>query len=222
MQLSLFSVSYAGLWGQQRLDLPQFVAKAAEVGYSAVMLMGKRPHLSPLDFSDERLAEVRACLTKHRVRCVAIAAYTDFSPPPAAEVPLIEMQLDYVGTLASFAAALDATVVRIFTAYESKPAAPTAAWQLVVSSLRECADCAADHGVTLAVQNHHDLAVHTDALLELHSDVDRPNVKLAFDAWSPRCAARIFMPPLGKRRPTPRLRPTPTTSACRAIVIAAN
>jgi sugar phosphate isomerase/epimerase len=35
------------------------------------------------------------------------------------------------------------------------------------------------------VQNHHDLAVHTSALLELLADVGRPNCKLGFDAWSP-------------------------------------
>jgi sugar phosphate isomerase/epimerase len=51
--------------------------------------------------------------------------------------------------------------------------------------LRECADRAAVHGVTLAVQNHHDVALDTDALVQLISEVDRPNVKLAFDAWSP-------------------------------------
>jgi sugar phosphate isomerase/epimerase len=39
--------------------------------------------------------------------------------------------------------------------------------------------------VTVAVQNHHDVALHTTALLELLHDVDRPNCKLGFDAWSP-------------------------------------
>ena len=33
---TLFSVSYAGLWGQHRLDLPAFLARAAELGYPAV------------------------------------------------------------------------------------------------------------------------------------------------------------------------------------------
>jgi sugar phosphate isomerase/epimerase len=35
------------------------------------------------------------------------------------------------------------------------------------------------------VQNHHDVAVHTEAMLELLGDVDRANCKLGFDAWSP-------------------------------------
>ena len=60
MKLSLFSVSYAGLWGQQRLDLPSFIGRAAELGFEGVMLMGKRPHLSPLDAGDETLASLRA------------------------------------------------------------------------------------------------------------------------------------------------------------------
>ena len=49
-------------------------------------------------------------------------------------------------------------------------------------------DRAAACGVTIAIQNHHDLALHTDALLELLADIHRPNCKLGFDAWS--CALR--------------------------------
>ena len=49
-----FSVSYAGFWGQDRLAWTNFAARGA-AGYSAVMLMGKRPHLSPLDATPERL-----------------------------------------------------------------------------------------------------------------------------------------------------------------------
>jgi sugar phosphate isomerase/epimerase len=185
MQFSLFSVSYAGLWGQHALTLEEFIAKSAELGYPSVMLMGKRPHLSPLDMTDRMVAAIRACLDKHRVRCAAIAAYTDFSPPRAAEVPSLEMQLAYVESLARLAAALDASIVRVFTAYEHDGANPSSAWNQVVLSLRECADRAAVHGITLAVQNHHDVALDTGALLDLLSEIDRPNVKLGFDAWSP-------------------------------------
>jgi sugar phosphate isomerase/epimerase len=185
VELSLFSVSYAGLWGQHRLDLANFIAKAAELGYPSVMLMGKRPHLSPLDTDDAAIDAIRSSLAGHRVACGAVAGYTDFSPQQAAEVPFAEMQFAYVRSLARIASALDARFVRVFTAYEHPATAPTAAWNLVVSSLRECADHAADFGVTLAVQNHHDVALDSDALVELLGEVDRPNVKLGYDAWSP-------------------------------------
>ena len=181
---SLFTVSYAGLWGQQRLDLPAFIAKSAALGYRSVMLMGKRPHLAPLDTTEQTLAQVRASLAEHGVRCAALAGYTDFATQRAAEVPFVEMQLDYVAALCRMAAALEARYVRIFTAYEHAAASPTAAWNQVVTCLREAADRAADFGITLAVQNHHDVAVDSQALLELLRDIDRTNVKLAFDAWS--------------------------------------
>ncbi len=185
MQLSLFSISYAGLWGQAKLDLPRFIAKAAELGYSSVMLAGKRPHLSPLDMRDEQLDAIKRELDRHRLTCGAIAAYVDLSPAAAAEVPYLEMQIAYVESLSVMAAALGAKYVRVFTAYESPGQSPHAAWKLVVQTLQEMCDRAAVHDVTIAVQNHHDLAVHTSALLELLADIGRPNCKLGFDAWSP-------------------------------------
>ena len=184
-ELSLFSVSYAGLWNQECLNLQDFVARAKLLGYRTVMLMGKRPHLSPLDTDDQALDELRNCLTQHDVQCAAIAGYTDFSVQPAAEVPFIEMQLDYVTSLCRLASGLNATYVRVFTAYEREGSSPTIAWNRVVTCLQECADRAANYGITLAVQNHHDVALDSHALLELLNDVDRSNVKLSFDAWSP-------------------------------------
>ena len=58
-------------------------------------------------------------------------------------------------------------------------------WNRVVRTLQEMGDRAKDDDVTIAVQNHHDIAVHTDGLTELLYDIDRPNCKLGFDAWSP-------------------------------------
>jgi len=185
MKLSLFSVGYAGLWGQQRLDPVSFIERAAALGYRAVMLMGKRPHLAPLDADEETLAALRAALARHNVTCAAIAGYTDFSGGGAAEVPYLEMQISYVESLARLAQQLDARVVRVFTAYETEAQSPQAVWDRAVRALREICDRAADCGVTIAVQNHHDIAVHSDALLELLGDIDRPNCKLGFDAWSP-------------------------------------
>lgn len=185
MQLSLFSVSYAGYWGQDRLDLQSFIAKAAELGYDAIMVAGKRPHLSPLDADPAVLESVARALDKHEVQCAAVAGYTDLAPLEAAEVPYLEMQISYIESLARIASALGASLVRVFTAYETTRLPVQVVWQHVVRSLREMCDRAAAHGVTLAVQNHHDLGVHSDAMLEILADVDRPNCKLGFDAWSP-------------------------------------
>jgi sugar phosphate isomerase/epimerase len=185
VRLALFSVGYAGLWGQAALGLTDFLDRAARLGFDGVMLAGKRPHLSPLDATPKQIDQIKDHLARTGLRCEVLAAYTDFAGGNAAEVPFTEIQVAYVESLARLAGALQCPVVRVFTAYES-PAQPSATlWPRVVTALRECCDRAAPFGVTIAIQNHHDLAVHTTALLELLGDIDRPNCKLGFDAWSP-------------------------------------
>jgi sugar phosphate isomerase/epimerase len=178
-------VSYAGLWGQATLDLPAFIARAARLGFTSVMLMGKRPHLSPLDASTRQVAAIRDCLQREGVACDVIGAYTDLAPGAAAEVPGVELQVAYVESLARIASELGASVVRVFTAYESSSLGPQALWEGLVKALREMCERAERFGVSVAIQNHHDVGVHTDALVELLHDVNRPNCRLGFDAWSP-------------------------------------
>jgi sugar phosphate isomerase/epimerase len=151
------------------------------------MIAGKRPHLSPLDASAERLGPFQDALAAAHVRSVALAAYTNVAQPTSlgCEVPLVEFQISYVESLARVAAQLGAAVIRIFTAYETDGQDPQAQWTRVVTAIREMSDRAAAYGVTIAIQNHHDLALHTESLLELLADVDRPNCRLGFDAWSP-------------------------------------
>src|SRR5262249_20711697 len=156
-------------------DLSRFIHRAADLGFDAVTLAGKRPHLSPLDADEDRLAALRDDLQGAGLACPVVAAYTDLGATVAGEVPFLEMQLGCVASRCRVGARLGAKVVRVFTAYESAGTGPQALWQRTATALREMSDRAARHGLTVAVQNHHDLAVHTDALLELLHDVARPN-----------------------------------------------
>jgi sugar phosphate isomerase/epimerase len=182
---TLFSVSYAGLWGQAQLDLHAFIRKAADLGYSAVELMGKRPHLSVVDSTQEGLASIRQTAEDVNVEIATIAGYTDFTAgKTAAEVPFVEMQVQYVAALARMAKALGAGIVRVFTGYTTDPGSYQADWQKCVAATRECAAAAQNHGVVLGVQNHHDVGVAYEAYGEFLSDVDHPNCKAMFDPWS--------------------------------------
>ena len=186
MQPTLFSVSYAGFWGQAKLGLKEFVSHAAELGYPAVMLMAKRPHLSPLDYGPDEIANLAEHCRACGVEVACVAGYTNFAGgAESSEVPFIEMQTAYIRTLAEFAEALDCGLVRVFTSYDHGGLSLTENWTRTVAAIRECCDLAADEGVTIGIQNHHDVAVHSKALLELLHDIDRPNCKLMFDAWSP-------------------------------------
>jgi sugar phosphate isomerase/epimerase len=182
----LFSVSYAGYWGQHTLSLPDFLRKAAALGYPAVELGGKRPHLSALDYPDEEsLAPIREAARAAGVQIVTIAGYTDFTAGrTSAEVPFVEMQVAYVQHLARAAKFLGARIVRVFSGYETSPGNYPSDWDRTVKALREAAVVAAEHGVALGLQNHHDLGVSVEGYEELLADVDHPNLKAMFDPWS--------------------------------------
>ena len=106
MTPTLFSVSYAGLWGQHALDLHAFIGKAAALGYSAVELMGKRPHLSVLDADVASLDRVRASAEERGIEIATVAGYTSFTAgADCDEVPLVEVQVAYVRELARMAKA---------------------------------------------------------------------------------------------------------------------
>lgn len=184
MKLNLFSISYAGLWGQDSLPVDEFIGKAAALGYDGVMLAGKRPHLSVLDTDERRIGELRAQLERHSVSCDVIGAYTDFSMT-SSELPSTELQIHYLEELARLAQQLGAGVIRVFTAYERAREAPLASWRRLTGIFQECCDRVGEFGITLAIQNHHDIAIATPALIEFLADINRPNCELGFDAWSP-------------------------------------
>lgn len=186
MKNSLFSVSFAGLWGQHTLSLEESIVKTAELGYDGIEIMGKRPHLSPLDYSVEDCKRLRDLLAKHDLQTAAVAAYTNFSGgADSAEVPFGEMQIGYVEALAERAAILGGEkLVRVFSSYESRLMSPFENWQRTVTGLRECCDRAAVHGVTIGLQNHHDVAVSCKAMLELIKQVGRENLIPMVDLWS--------------------------------------
>jgi sugar phosphate isomerase/epimerase len=186
MTPALFSVSYAGYWGQHRLSVEDFIRKAAALGYPAVELAGKRPHLSILDYrTPESLASIRKLAQSAGVEIATIAGYTDFTAGrESPEVPQQEIQLAYVRQLAQIAGELGARIVRVFSGYMTMPDRLAADWDRVVGSLREGAVIAAGYGVVLGLQNHHDLGVTADAFAELLTDVAHPNLKAMFDPWS--------------------------------------
>jgi sugar phosphate isomerase/epimerase len=183
----LHSVSYAGVWpGQARLTLNDFLDKAAELGFPAVMLMAKRPHLSVLYYDTAACVKLRDAIEARGLRVHVIAGYNNFSADAEhGDVPHREIQIGHVTELARVAHDIGAGLVRIFTAYEHPAVGYSQLWYNTVEAIRECAQRAAEYGVTIGVQNHHDLACHHDSLFDLVNAVNEPNCKAMFDAWSP-------------------------------------
>lgn len=183
----LHSVSYAGAWpGHSLLDVPAFLEKAVELGYGAIALVAKRPHVSPLDYGAAARSELRARIRDLGLDLAALMGYTDFTAGlEHPGIPSAEMNGAYVGVLAKLAADLGAPRLRIFTGYAKESVPYDAQYSELVKGLRLAAREAAEHGVTLVLQNHHDLAAHHSQFVWLLRDAGEPNLKAAFDAWSP-------------------------------------
>ena len=182
----LFSVSYAGGWGQHKLDLIPFLEKAAALGYPAVELGGKRPHLSSVDYPHaESVSHIKATADRLKMELATIAAYTDFTAGhQAKEVPFVEMQVLYIRKLAELGRALGSKIVRVFSGYFTDLADHHADWTKCVTALRECAAVCAEYGLVLGLQNHHDVGVDVAAFGELLDEINHPNAKAMFDPWS--------------------------------------
>ncbi|MBI2685595.1 MAG: sugar phosphate isomerase/epimerase [Acidobacteria bacterium] len=184
--LLLHSVSYAGLWGQAYLPIDAFLAKAAGLGYNGVMLMAKRPHVSPLDYGAAERAHLRAELAKYNLEHNVLAGYCDLTAGlDRRDIPHKEIQLAYLAELCRLAHDIGVSVVRIFTGYESPHAGFPEQWNLVVDTLKEAARRAADFDVVLGLQNHHDIGAGYESMHDILHAVDSPNLKALYDAWAP-------------------------------------
>jgi len=183
----LHSVSYSGAWrGQALLTVDEFLVKAKNLGFDGVMLVAKQPHVSLLEYDDAARKKLRSRIKELGLELVCIAGYNDFTAgADRTAIPNVEIQAVYIGEMARLASDLGTNMVRIYTGFEHPDIPFDRQYALVVKGLQMAGAIAARYGVTLAVQNHHDIAVHHDAMKWLLDEVNLPNVKAAFDCWAP-------------------------------------
>lgn len=183
----LHSIGYAGLWrGQATLTVDEFLVKAKELGFDGVMLMAKRPHLSPLDYDKAARAKLKKRIEELGLTLVGLAGYSDFTAGiDKAGIPHTEIQATYIGQVCELAADLGTHMVRIFTGYERAGIPYDKQYAIVLEGITMAAKEAQKYGVTLVVQNHHDIALHHNAMYWMLKEINLPNVMAGWDAWSP-------------------------------------
>ena len=183
----LHSVSYASAWpGHSFLDVDAFLNKAVELDFRSIALVAKRPHVSPLDYDEAARRKLRTRIEELGLELAAMMGYSDFTAGlEHPGIPSAEMNAAYVGVVAKLAADLGTKRVRIFTGYSKPQLGYDTQYGEVVKGIRLAAREASRYGITLVVQNHHDIASHHQQFAWLLDEVNEPNVKAAFDAWAP-------------------------------------
>ncbi|MBK7626318.1 MAG: sugar phosphate isomerase/epimerase [Bacteroidales bacterium] len=178
----LHSVSYMGIWrGQATLTVDEFLVKAKQLGFDGVMLAAKKPHVSLIDYDDAARQKLKARIKELGLELVCLAGYCDFTAGvDKAGIPNTEIQAIYIGELARMARDLGTNMVRVYTGYERPDVPYDKQYSLVVDGLKMAGKIAASYGITLAIQNHHDIALHHEAMKWLLDEINLPNVKSCF------------------------------------------
>ncbi|MCZ2156756.1 MAG: sugar phosphate isomerase/epimerase, partial [Bryobacterales bacterium] len=99
-------------------------------------------------------------------------------------IPSAEMNALYVAQLCELCADLDCRFLRVFTGYRIEDSSYDLQYREVVHGLRLAGRYAEESGVTLIVQNHHDIAAHVTEFVWLLRELDHPNIRAAFDCWA--------------------------------------
>ena len=201
MRLGLYSITYLGVWYRgPALTVEQIIDRACQYGYQGVEIDGKRPHGNPLDWPASRCRELQQRAADAGVPIYAVAANNDFSSPIPEHR---ESQLVYVRDLIRMTADLGAPILRMFCAWPGvtlgadggrydvaqrvwriaqHEAGEEHAWGRCRDALIECSRWAAEHGVTLALQNHPPVIVDHRDMLRMIAEVDSPSLTACFDA----------------------------------------
>lgn len=201
MKVGLYSITYLGLWYRgEALTIEALIDRARRFGYEGVEIDGKRPHGNPLDLPAARCRELRRRADDAGTPIFAVAANNDFSSPIPEHR---ESQLAYVRDLIRMTADLGAPVLRLFAAWPGVTLEPNggsydiakrvwrtthedsgeaAAWSRCRDGLAECTGWAAEHGVTLALQNHPPVVNDHRDMLRMIAEVASPSLKACFDA----------------------------------------
>ncbi len=197
MQVALYSVTFSGVWYDgPALSVGECIDKAKALGYDAIELGGKRPHLSPLDFDKKACHEVRRRAERLGL-AVLVSAYNNFMTPVPERresemlmVRALIRRASYVGaphvrvfggwrgiTLDENGFATYAEVRRADNAFPN--VTPEQKWRWCRECLEECLRDAERLGVTLALQNHEPVMDGYEAPVRMIREVGSERLKLA-------------------------------------------
>ena len=201
IKIGLYSITYQGVWYRgDALTPAQVVDRAKEYGYQGMELDGKRPHGDPLDMNSYLCRELRRYADRQGIEIYAVAGNNDFSSPIPEHR---EAQLVYFRELIRMTVDLDVKLMRVFLAWPGvttipdggarydetfrlwdlahKDVPPERTWDWCRDGLRESVKYAADHGITLALQNHPPVIHGYRDALRMVKEVDSPYLKICFD-----------------------------------------
>jgi sugar phosphate isomerase/epimerase len=168
-KFSLAAYSYRDLFAPKsaNLTLEDFIADCAKMGLEGTELTS---YYFPPDVTPDYLRKIKSLAFRLGLDVSGTAVGNDFCHPPG---PEREKQIAHVKHWVDNAAILGAPVIRIFSGSEHGTS-PEEARRLAVEGMEECCQYAGEHGVFLALENHHGLTTKADDMLSMVKAVKSP------------------------------------------------
>ena len=209
MKIGLYSITYRGaFYSGEALEIKEMMRLVKQQGWEGVELDVERPHPTPHDTSDEDRRELRDLAGELELPICAVSPLCDLSSPVTI---YREVMIGYVRECIKMAQDLGSPVCKIFAAwrgvtrqedgvvsydetYDPKntfmPDWTKRKWDLVREALVELCQCAEEHNVVLALQNHGpDVVQYYEDVLEMIRQVDSPALKACMDLCNEDMAA---------------------------------
>lgn len=207
LKLSLDTVGYAAYFYEgEPLTLEECLHRAAKFGFDAIDVWPHRPIAFPMDVSKDRRKKLVDLAGELGLEFAAIEAITDFRRSDHILVPRQEKEIMFVKECCELAQDLNCPIIRILAGFVgyfwhagwekgygntamwntrtievSKMEDFLIEWEFAKKGIRECAEIAADYGITLALQNHPPLTNNTEETIAMVEEIDHPNLKIGLD-----------------------------------------
>jgi sugar phosphate isomerase/epimerase len=180
LKLSIAAYSYRDfLQGKKgeaaSMDLFGFVDLAADMACDAVELTS---YYFPPDLNNAYLHRLQQHAFRLGLDVSGTSVGNNFCLPPG---PERDKQLELVRTWVDNAATMDAPVIRIFAGNVPKGESEDEAVERAVEGIKASLPYAAEHGVTLALENHGGITSTPAQLLKLVKAIDAPNFGVNLD-----------------------------------------
>lgn len=168
-QFALCTISHREKLLEYVLDL------ARDLGFEAVEIWGREPHINE-KFDENRTLAARRMLEERHLHIAALGSYVIFAPVRTRPEELVELE-DVLHT----ARCLRSSIVRVWASDVGSAEASKTGWDRAVGEIRDACDRAQRLGIILAAEMHDDSLADTGAsCLRLLEAVDRDNFRLNF------------------------------------------
>jgi sugar phosphate isomerase/epimerase len=206
-KISLDTVSYpAYFYDGPPVSLEDALLNAKKWGFDGIDVFPHRPVGFPLDLKKDRRKKLRDMAGELGVEIACVGPATDYRRSTHVLINRTEKEILWTKECIELAADLGAPLVRIFAGFVgyfyhrgwNLGYGNTAMWEAQTievsqekdfmiewdnakAAIKECAQIAADYGVTLALQNHPPLTNNTEETLEMIEEIDEPNLQCCLD-----------------------------------------